>query len=122
MCSSDLVADSFDYEERNLSTPTLPSRIATSALSGAAYAEWGLSLGAAARSDKRRPAQLRPEVDRKIKVNPAPLQTLDLGSGTMTGGALAGAAVTSYWQAQDAVGAQRKNLQVVEAFETLLAF
>ncbi len=117
-----MVSDSFDYEERNLSTPTVPSLMATGALSSAAYADWGLSLGAAARSDKRRPAQLRPEVERKIKVNPAVLQTLDMGSGTMKGSALAGAAATSFWQAQDALGAQGKNLQIVEAFETVTAF
>jgi hypothetical protein len=50
------------------------------------------------------------------------LQTLDVGSGTMQGGALAGAAATSFWQAQDALGAQGKNLQIVEAFETVTAF
>ena len=117
-----MVADSFDYEERNLSTLAVPSLIAASALMSGSLADWGLSLGAAARSAKRRPTQLRPEVERKIKVNPSVLQTLDLGSGTMQGSALAGAAATSFWQAQDLVGAQGKNQQIVEAIETLAAF
>ena len=40
----------------------------------------------------------------------------------MKSAALAGAAATSVWHAQDAVGATAKNQQIVEAFETVEAF
>jgi hypothetical protein len=117
-----MASDVFDYEERNLSTPTAPSFIGRAGLSAEAHAAWGVSLGAANRSPRRRAQALRPEVDRKIAVNPPHLQTLDSAAGTMKGTALAGAAATSVWHAQDAIAASARNVQVVEAFETVEAF
>ncbi len=117
-----MVHDVFDYEECNLSTPAAPSQIFRGALVSQALAGWGLSLGAAGRSPRRRAQALRPEVDRKIAVNPPPLQVLDPAAGTMQGRTLAGAAASSVWHARDAVAAQPRRVQIVEAFETVEAF
>ena len=117
-----MVGDVFDYEERNLSTPKAPVFIVAGVLCNDVFAGWGVSLGAAARSPRRRAKALRPEVDRKISVNPPSLQVLDVAGGTMKGVVLAGAAATSVFHAQDVVAAQGKSLQIVEAFETVEAF
>lgn len=115
-------ADVFDYEEVNLSTPKVTSILSLAALTEIGHLGWAKSLSAAGRSDLRRPAKLVPEVERKIGVNPPPLQTLDLDSGTMTGSALGGSAAYSYWAAQDHAQEAGANLRVVEAFETEHAF
>ena len=116
--------DVFDYEEVNLSTPktATSSILSRGVLVDAGYARWATSLGAAARSELRRPARLRPATEVKIAVNPAPLQTIAPASGTLAGTPLAGAAAQSYWAAQDLVGASGKALQIVESFETVQAF
>ncbi len=62
-------------------------------------------------------SQLRPETEVKVKVNPPPLQTLDTGTGTMDGTALAGRAAQSFWHAQDVASAAGPGVHVVEAFE-----
>lgn len=111
------VADKFDYEEVNLSTPAGPSLIASAGLTSAAHAAWALDMGAAGRSVLRSKARLKPETEVKIKVNPPPLQTLDTSAGTMTGGALAGRAAQSFWTAHDAAVAAGPGVQLVEAFE-----
>ena len=116
------VPDVFDYEEVNLSTPKAKSGLSFAALTEAGHLVWAKSLGAAGRSDLRRAANLKPKIERKISVNPSPLQTLDLAGGTMTGTALGGNAAHSYWSAVDAVQGSGKSLQVVEAFETVQAF
>jgi len=116
-----MASDTFDYEEVNLSTP-VPSTMARAGLALEGHAQWGLSIGAAGRSTRRRAQALRPQVDRKIAVNPPQLQALDTAAGTMKGSALGGAAATSYWHAQDAVAANGKRAQIVEAFETVEAF
>ena len=117
-----MVPDVFDYEERNLTIPEASVGIAVAVLTVEALAGWNLSLGAAGRSPRRRAKALRPEVDRKISVNPPSLQVLDSAAGTMKGTALAGAAAKSFWHAQEAVAAQGKSLQIVESFETVEAF
>ena len=115
-------SDLYDYEEVNLSTPKAKSVLSMAALSSAGHASWAMAHGAAGRSDLRRPAKLKPAVERKIAVNPPPLQTIDLDAGTMTGAALGGNAAHSYWTAVDHVQASGAKLQVVEAFETIQAF
>jgi hypothetical protein len=111
------VADKFDYEEVNLSTPAEPSLIVSAALTTAAHAAWALDTGAAGRSVLRNRARLRPDKDVKVRVNPPPLQTLDASAGTMTGSALSGRAAQSFWTAQDVAAAAGPDVQVVEAFE-----
>jgi hypothetical protein len=113
--------DVFDYEERNLSTPTDEGFIAKAGLSAVAHAAWGVSIGAAGRSPLRRGKALRPTIERKIAVNPAPLQALDPAAGTMAGIGLPGAAAQSYWHAEEQLAATAKRMQVVEAFETVSA-
>jgi hypothetical protein len=115
-------SDLYDYEEVNLSTPKAPSVLSFAALTSVGHAAWAKSIGAAGRSDLRRPSKLKPAVERKIAVDPPPLQTIDLGAGTMQGTALAGNAAHSYWSAVDHVAASGAKLQVVEAFETVQAF
>jgi hypothetical protein len=115
-------SDLYDYEEVNLSTPAAKSVLSMGALSSAGHASWAMANGAAGRSDLRRPTKLKPAVERKIAVNPPPLQTIDLDAGTMTGAALGGNAAHSYWSAVDHVKASGAKLQVVEAFETVQAF
>jgi hypothetical protein len=115
-------SDLYDYEEVNLSTPKAPSVLSFAALTSVGHAAWAKSIGAAGRSDLRRPSKLKPAVERKIAVDPSPLQTIDLGAGTMQGTALAGNAAHSYWSAVDHVAASGAKLQVVEAFETVQAF
>ena len=115
-------SDLYDYEEVNLSTPAAKSVLSFAALSSAGHASWAMAHGAAGRSDLRRPAKLKPAVERKIAVNPPPLQTIDLDAGTMTGAALGGNAAHSYWTAVDHVQASGAKLQIVEAFETIQAF
>ena len=115
-------SDLYDYEEVNLSTPTAKSVLSMAALSSAGHAAWAMSGGAAGRSDLRRSAKLKPAVERKIAVNPPPLQTIDLAAGTMAGAALGGNAAHSYWTAADHVAASGAKLQVVEAFETVQSF
>ncbi|MEO6855916.1 MAG: hypothetical protein ABI410_21010, partial [Rhodoferax sp.] len=116
--------DVFDYEEVNLSTPktATSSILSRGALVEVGHARWATSLGAAARSELRRPARLQPATEVKIAVNPAPLHTIDSASGTLAGTPLAGAAAQSYWAAHDLVGASGKALQIVESFETVQAF
>lgn len=111
------VAEKFDYEEVNLSTPAEPTLIVPAGLLTAAHAAWALDMGAAGRSALRNKAKLQPAEQVKVKVNPPPLQTLDAGAGTMTGAALAGRAAQSFWTAQDAAVAAGPGVQVVEAFE-----
>jgi hypothetical protein len=116
------VADVFDYEEVNLSTPAVKSLLSYAALTEAGHMAWAKSLGAASRSERRRPGKLKPAVEIKISVNPPPFQTMDLAAGTMKGAALTGAAAHSYWHAQDHALGGGANLQVVEAFETVQTF
>ena len=111
--------DVFDYEECNLSTPQAAGFIARGALTTVAHAQWALSLGAAGRSPLRRAQALRPELERKIAVDPPPLKALDAAAGTMAGLALPGAAARSVWHAEDVVAAGGRSLHVVEAFETV---
>ena len=111
------VADKFDYEEVNLSTPVEPSLIVVAGLHTAAHAAWALDMGAAGRSELRARSKLRPETEVKVKVNPPPLQTLDAGAGTMNGAALTGRAAQSFWTAQDVASAAGPGVHVVEAFE-----
>ena len=115
-------ADIYDYEEVNLSTPTVGSVLSAAALSELGHLGWSRSASAAGRSDLRRGAKLRPEVERKIVVNPPPLATLDVGAGTMKGTALNGTAAGSFWAANDVAQASGAKLQVVESFETALSF
>ncbi|KIO48453.1 DUF6603 domain-containing protein [Nitrosospira sp. NpAV] len=115
------VADVFDYEEVNLSTP-MGSLLSYAALTETGHMTWAKSLGAANRSELRRAAKLKPAVEVKINVNPPPLQTIDLAAGTMKGAALTGAATHSYWHAEDYARGGGAGLQVVEAFETVQTF
>lgn len=115
-------ADVFDYEEVNLSTPQVESTLSLAALTEAGHLGWAKSLSAAGRSDLRRSDKLKPAVELKISVNPPLLQTIDTASGTLVGAALGGAAAHSYWAAEDHALASGKALQVVESFETVLAF
>ena len=115
-------SDLYDYEEVNLSTPEAPSVLSFAALTAAGHIGWARANGAAGRSDLRRPAKLKPAVERKIAVNPPPLETIDLDAGTMSGTALGGNAARSYWSAVDHAKASGAKLQVVEAFETVQAF
>ncbi len=113
------VSETFDYEEVNLSIEK--SGVGVLAMPGltlSAHRNWTLEHGAAARSPLRRKALLKPE-EAKVVVNPPPLATLDIASGTMSATALAGAAGTSFWQAQDVALAKGAAVQVVEAFETM---
>lgn len=114
--------DVYDYEEVNLSTPNVEPVLSLAALTGVGHLSWAQSTSAAGRSELRRAAKLRPDIDVKINVNPPPLQTIDTGSGTLLGTALGGAASHSYWAAEDHVKAAGKAAQVVEAFETVEAF
>jgi hypothetical protein len=114
--------DVYDYEEVNLSTPNAESVLSHAALVGAGHLSWAQSNSAAGRSELRRAAKLRPDIDVKISVNPPPLQTIDQGAGTLLGTAMGGAAAHSYWAAEDHVKAAGKALQVIEAFETVEAF
>jgi hypothetical protein len=116
------VADLYDYEEVDLSKPHAPSMLSFAALTTVGHAAWAKSIGAAGRSDLRRAKKLKPAVERKIAVNPPPLQTIDLDGGTMSGAALAGNAAHSYWSAVDHVAASGARLQIVESFETVQAF
>ncbi len=116
------IADVFDYEEVNLSTPAVKSLLSYAALTETGHMSWAKSLGAASRSERRRPNKLKPAVEIKISVNPRSFQTMDLAAGTMKGAALTGAATHSYWHAQDHALGSGANLQVVEAFETVQAF
>jgi hypothetical protein len=111
------VAEQFDYEEVNLSTPAEPTILAGIGLFAAGHVAWALENGAAGRSPLRHKAQRLPERDVKIAVNPPPLQTLDTGSGAMVGAALTGRASHSFWHAQDAAIAVGQGIDVVEAFE-----
>ena len=115
-------ADLYDYEEVNLSTPKAPSVLSFAALTAAGHIGWAKANGAAGRSNLRSAAKLKPAVERKIAVNPPPLQTIDLDAGTMSGAALGGNAAHSYWSAVDHVAASGAKLQIVEAFETVQAF
>ena len=114
--------DLYTYEEVNLSTKNSNSELSHAALTGVGHLVWSQSTSAAGRSELRRAAKLRPEIDVKINVNPPALQTLDKSSGTMLGTALGGASSYSYWAAEDHVKASGKSLQLVEAFETVAAF
>jgi hypothetical protein len=111
------VAEKFDYEEVNLSTPAEDTLIVGAGLITAGHMSWALDSGAAGRSVLRRKQQLRPQSEVKIKVNPAPLQTLDTGAGAMIGAALGGRASQSFWHAQDEALAAGPGVEVVEAFE-----
>jgi hypothetical protein len=111
------VPELFDYEEVNLSSKNAGSTIALAGLLDLSHVQWALDNGAAGRSDLRRKAKLRPEVQARINVNPAPLKLLDADAGTMAGTTLAGAAARSFWHAQDAALMQG-SAEVVEAFET----
>jgi hypothetical protein len=112
------VADTFDYEEVNLSTPAEPTILAGIGLHVTAHMNWALEYGAAGRSLLRAKAQRQPKEAVKIAVNPPPLQALDTNAGTMSGGALSGRAATSFWHAQDATAAMGQGFAVVESFET----
>jgi hypothetical protein len=111
------VADMFDYEEVNLSTPAEPTILASIGLLTAAHMNWALESGAAGRSALRDKAQRLPKAEAKIAVNPPPLQTLDTGAGAMVGTALSGRAATSFWHAQDKAVAAGHGVEVVEMFE-----
>lgn len=111
------VAERFDYEEVNLSTPAAPSLIAMAGLHTAVHAAWALDMGAAGRSELRTRSKLRPETQVKVKVNPPPLQTLNTGAGVMAGAPLAGRAAHSFWSAHDVAAAAGPGVHVVEAFE-----
>jgi hypothetical protein len=111
------VAEKFDYEEVNLSTPPSITIIAALGLFESGHMSWALDNGAAGRSPLRHKAARQPEVDAKIKVNPPPLQTLDTGTGAMVGTSLSGRASQSFWHAQDAALAAGQGVEVVEAFE-----
>lgn len=111
------VADRFDYEEVNLSTPAEPTLLVAAGLTLASHLAWALDTGAAGRSALRNKAQLKPQDEVKLKVDPPPLQVLDAGTGTMAASALAGRAAQSFWHAQDAALAAGPTAQVVEAFE-----
>jgi hypothetical protein len=114
------VPDLFDYEEVNLSTPSAIRQITGAGLLNQAHLVWLLDLGAAGRSRLRaKGLRLPPPIN--LAVNPAPLQTLDVMTGTMSGAPLTGRAATGYWQAQDVLAASgKRNLQVVEIFETII--
>jgi hypothetical protein len=111
------VADTFDYEEVNLSSPSAPTHIAGIGLFTTAHMSWALEAGAAGRSSLRERAKRLPPGDVKIAVNPPPLQTLDTGAGVMAGAALSGRASRSFWHAQDQALAAGHGVEVVEAFE-----
>jgi hypothetical protein len=111
------VADKFDYEEVNLSTPAEPTRLVAAGLFTAAHLAVALDMGAAGRSVLRDKARRLPEDAVKIKVNPPPLQTLDTGAGAMAGSTLGGRAAQSSWHAQDEAEAAGPGVAVVEAFE-----
>ncbi len=111
------VPEPFDYEEVNLSTPVGVTIIAGLGLFTSGAMNWALDNGAAGRSPLRNKALRRPEQDVKITVNPAPLQTMDTGTGTMAGTTLSGRASQSFWHAQDAALAAGQGIEVVEAFE-----
>lgn len=111
------VAEKFDYEEVNLSTPAQPTLIVAAGLFTTAHLMVALDMGAAGRSVLRDKARRMPETEVKITVNPPPLQTLDTGAGAMSGAALSGRAAQSFWHAQDQALAAGPNVQVVEEFE-----
>ena len=112
------VADTFDYEEVNLSTPAGPTTLAALGLFTAGHLAWALDNGAAGRSPLRDKARRLPEREVKIAVNPPPLLTLDTGTGVMVGGPLRGRAAASFWHAQEIAAAAGGDIEVVEAFET----
>jgi hypothetical protein len=111
------VADKFDYEEVNLSTPGSGRFLAGIGLYTAAHMSWALESGAAGRSALRARARRLPKDEAKMAVNPPPLQTLDTAAGAMTGAALNGRAATSYWHAHDVAAAAGQGIEVVEMFE-----
>jgi hypothetical protein len=111
------VAEKFDYEEVNLSTPAEPTIIAGVGLFAAGHVAWALDNGAAGRSVLRDRARRLPERDVRIVVNPPPLQVLDTGAGAMAGAGLAGRAAQSFWHAHDVAVAAGAGVEVVEAFE-----
>jgi hypothetical protein len=112
------VADKFDYEEVNLSTPSEPTIIiAGLGLFAGGHMAWALDNGAAGRSSLRDRAKRLPESEVKIAVNPPPLQTLDTDAGAMVGAPLGGRAAQSFWHAQDEAKAVGAGVEVVEAFE-----
>lgn len=109
----------FDYEEVNLSTEKSGSLLAGAGLVFAQHRHWALDNGAAARTPLRRKDQLRPEDDVRIAINPAPMQVMDLSSGTMAATALSGLAGQSFWHAADVAAGLGGAAQVVEAFESV---
>jgi hypothetical protein len=111
------VAETFDYEEVNLSSTGEPSLLASVGLSAKAHVAWALESGAAGRSPLRAKAERVPKDAVKIAVNPPPLQTLNTAAGTMVGTALSGRASQSFWHAQDLAAASGHGFEVVEAFE-----
>jgi hypothetical protein len=111
------VAEKFDYEEVNLSTPAEPTIIVAIGLFTAGHMAWALDNGAAGRSVLRDKARRLPETEVKIAVDPPPLQTLDTDAGSMVGASLDGRAAQSFWHAQDAAMAAGRGVEVVEAFE-----
>jgi hypothetical protein len=111
------VADKFDYEEVNLSTPSGPTILAGIGLFTAGHMAWALESGAAGRSPLRARGQRLPKNEVKISVNPPPLQTLDTAAGAMVSTALSGRAATSFWHAQDEAVSTGRGVEVIEAFE-----
>ncbi|MBA2301507.1 MAG: hypothetical protein H0W08_02610 [Acidobacteria bacterium] len=111
------VAEQFDYEEVNLSTPATVTILAGAGLIAASHMAWALDNGAAGRSELRDKARRLPEIEIKIAVNPPPLQTLDTTAGAMVGASLSGRAAESFWHAQDHARAAGDGVEVVEAFE-----
>lgn len=113
------IGEVFDYEEVNLSIEKSGvGMLAMPGLALTAHKNWALEMGAAARSPLRRKAMLKPE-EAKVSINPPPLATLDVANGTMSATVLAGAASTSFWQAQDVAVAKGASVHVVEAFESV---
>jgi hypothetical protein len=79
------VAEKFDYEEVNLSTPAETTIHREDGTLHAGHMAWALESGAPDDRRSRHRRQRQPETEVKITVNPPPLQTLDTSTGAMVG-------------------------------------
>lgn len=107
------VAEPFDYEEVNLSSPGAGSELAFFNLARDRL-HLAAELGAAGRSKLRDPALLNPADAPKIKINPPPLAQADSLLGAAKLQRFDGQASASYWHAQDL---KQPGMNVLEAFE-----
>ncbi len=112
--SGDVVAETFDYEEVNLSSDER-GIFSSSHLGLLADARWVVAFGGAARSDLRQ--RLQPKVAVKVDVANPGYQVTDRATAKPA----AAAASTTYWNAKaHAATLDAAGFQVSEAFEALI--